>query len=208
MRRQIALPIVATFSLAIATFALTLSASTPARAFGTHHAFCLTGQEWPGLSNCTFDSYAQCQASSSGRALTCIANPYFAGQSDDPYAYQNQSARPDAGLFTRLLPAALRCAAPASRSSPPACSSRACRRTRRPTIQLSRLHADLRPGRLFRLPLHFARTVQISRRRPLRELRREPVLSAEEVKGSPAAEAGRLGVLPCRDLPTLTPLRA
>ncbi len=54
----------------------------------------------------------------------------------------------------------------------------------------------------------FARTVQISRRRPLRELRREPVLSAEEVKGSPAAEAGRLGVLPCRDLPTLTPLRA
>ncbi|MET4627506.1 hypothetical protein ABIB83_004529 [Bradyrhizobium sp. I1.8.5] len=90
MRRQIALPIVATFSLAIATFALTLSASTPARAFGTHHALCLTGQEWPGLSNCTFDSYAQCQASSSGRALTCIANPYFTGQSDDPYAYQNR----------------------------------------------------------------------------------------------------------------------
>jgi hypothetical protein len=91
MRRQSALPIVATFSLALATFALTtLSASTPARAFGTHHAFCLTGDEWPGLSNCTFDSYPQCQASASGRALTCIANPYFAGQSDDPYAYQNR----------------------------------------------------------------------------------------------------------------------
>ena len=37
-----------------------------------------------------FDTYAQCQASSSGRALSCIANPYFAGQSDDPYAYQNR----------------------------------------------------------------------------------------------------------------------
>jgi hypothetical protein len=90
VRGQTASLIVATFSLAIATFTLLLSGSTPARAFGTHHAFCLTGDEWPGLSNCTFDTYAQCQASSSGRALTCIANPYFAGQSDDPYAYQNR----------------------------------------------------------------------------------------------------------------------
>lgn len=90
MRAPFALPIVATVSLAFATFTLVSVASTPARAFGTHHAFCLTGDEWPGLSNCTFDTYAQCQASSSGRALTCIANPYFAGQSDDPYAYQNR----------------------------------------------------------------------------------------------------------------------
>jgi hypothetical protein len=90
MRALFALPIVATVSLAFATFALALSASTPAHAFGTHHAFCLTGNEWPGLSNCTFDAYAQCQASASGRSLTCIANPYFGGQSDDPYAYQNR----------------------------------------------------------------------------------------------------------------------
>ncbi|MCK1419490.1 DUF3551 domain-containing protein [Bradyrhizobium sp. 180] len=90
MRVQASLPIVATFSLGLATFALGLSASSPARAFGTHHPFCLTGDEWPGLSNCRFDTYAQCQASASGRALTCIANPFFAGQSDDPYAYQNR----------------------------------------------------------------------------------------------------------------------
>jgi len=90
MRALFALPIVATFSLAIATFAIALSTSTTARAFGTSHAFCLPGNEWPGLSNCRFDTYAQCQASASGRALTCIANPYFAGQSDDPYAYQNR----------------------------------------------------------------------------------------------------------------------
>ena len=90
MRTQEFTRIVATFSPAIATLALVLCANTPARAFGTHHAFCLTGDEWPGLSNCTFDTYAQCQASSSGRALTCIANPYFAGRSDDPYAYQNR----------------------------------------------------------------------------------------------------------------------
>ena len=36
------------------------------------------------------NTYAQYQASASGRALTCIANPFFAGQSDDPYAYQNR----------------------------------------------------------------------------------------------------------------------
>jgi hypothetical protein len=90
MRGRIASPIVATLSLVLATFALVSSASTPARAFGTHHPFRLTGDEWPGLSNCRFDTYTQCQASASGRALTCIANPFFTGQSDDPYAYQNR----------------------------------------------------------------------------------------------------------------------
>jgi hypothetical protein len=75
--------------------------STPAHAFGTHHAFCLTGDEWPGLSNCTFDTYAQSQASSSGGALTCIANPYFGDQSDDPYAYQNRSRTQSPGYWSR-----------------------------------------------------------------------------------------------------------
>ncbi|PDT87646.1 hypothetical protein CO669_24330 [Bradyrhizobium sp. Y36] len=90
MRRRIVLPIVATLSLAFITFSLASIASTPARAFGKNHPFCLTGDEWPGLSNCRFDTYAQCQASASGRALSCIANPFFVGQSDDPYAYQNR----------------------------------------------------------------------------------------------------------------------
>jgi Protein of unknown function (DUF3551) len=29
------------------------------------------------LSNCTFNSYQQCQATASGRFLQCIENPYF-----------------------------------------------------------------------------------------------------------------------------------
>jgi Protein of unknown function (DUF3551). len=64
--------------------------ATPALAFGDRHAFCLQGDEYPGLSNCTFDTYAQCMATASGRPLTCMANPYFIGESDDPYAYQNR----------------------------------------------------------------------------------------------------------------------
>ncbi|MFK4507287.1 DUF3551 domain-containing protein [Bradyrhizobium daqingense] len=99
MRERNTLPIVATFSLALATIAFALSASSPAQAFGTRHPFCLTGDEWPGLSNCRFDTYAQCQASASGRALTCIANPFFAGESDDPYAYPNRPRAQTPGYF-------------------------------------------------------------------------------------------------------------
>lgn len=101
MRGRKSLPIVAIFSLGLATFAVMFGESTPTRAFGTNHAFCLTGDQWPGLSNCRFDTYAQCQASASGRALTCIANPYFAGRSDDPYAYPN---RPRPQMPGYLLP--------------------------------------------------------------------------------------------------------
>ena len=74
----------------IAAGTLVLIGTTPARAVGERHAFCIQGDEYPGLSNCTFDTYAQCTASASGRPLYCIANPYFAGESDDPYAYPNR----------------------------------------------------------------------------------------------------------------------
>jgi hypothetical protein len=83
MRRFVAVPIVATIALAII-------GTAPANAYGIRHPFCLTGDEWPGLSNCTFDGYAQCQASASGRSLDCIANPYYAGQGDDRFADPNR----------------------------------------------------------------------------------------------------------------------
>jgi Protein of unknown function (DUF3551) len=78
-----------------AVITLALIEMMPARAVGDRHAFCLQGNDAPGLSNCTFDTYAQCMATASGRFLTCMANPYFVGESDDPYAYQNRG---------RLLP--------------------------------------------------------------------------------------------------------
>lgn len=76
---------------AVALVTLSLIGAMPAHAVGTRHAFCLQGDEYPGLSYCVFDTYAQCQASASGRFLQCMANPYFNGPSDDPYAYQNRS---------------------------------------------------------------------------------------------------------------------
>jgi Protein of unknown function (DUF3551) len=71
--------------------ALALAGTTSALAYGTRHAFCLQGGEfYQGLNNCTFDSYEQCQATASGQNMQCLANPYYDGPSDDPYAYRNR----------------------------------------------------------------------------------------------------------------------
>jgi hypothetical protein len=70
--------------------ALLLTNPPTAHAVGTAHAFCLQGYEYPGLSYCTFDTYEQCLATASGRNLQCVANPFYNGPSDDPYAYQNR----------------------------------------------------------------------------------------------------------------------
>lgn len=56
----------------------------PAAAVGTRYPFCIQGDEQPGLSNCTFTSYEQCQATASGRRLWCVANPYYAGGREAP----------------------------------------------------------------------------------------------------------------------------
>ena len=71
--------------------ALAFVGTMPAQAVGDRHAFCLQGDDAPGLSQCTFDTYAQCMATASGRYLNCVANPYFVGETDDPYAYQNRN---------------------------------------------------------------------------------------------------------------------
>jgi hypothetical protein len=61
-------------------------AAAPAEAVGTRYPFCIQGDEYPGLSNCTFTSYEQCRATASGRFLTCIANPFFVGEIESPAA--------------------------------------------------------------------------------------------------------------------------
>jgi len=48
-----------------------------AGAVGTQYPFCIQGDQFPGLSNCTFTSYQQCQATASGTNNSCIANPYY-----------------------------------------------------------------------------------------------------------------------------------
>jgi hypothetical protein len=79
--------------IALAASGLALLGARPSHAVGTRYPFCIQGNEFPGLSNCTFTSYDQCMATASGRFLTCVANPYFAGGTDDPYAYRNRHRR-------------------------------------------------------------------------------------------------------------------
>jgi Protein of unknown function (DUF3551) len=89
---------------AIAACSVVLLSMARAEAVGSRHAFCLQGDEYPGLSACTFDSYEQCQATASGRRVYCIANPYFVGETDDPYAYRNRN-RPFPPNYYLVYPA-------------------------------------------------------------------------------------------------------
>jgi uncharacterized protein DUF3551 len=77
--------------IALAACNFVLLSLAPAEAVGSRHAFCLQGDEYPGLSACTFETYEQCQATASGRKVYCIANPYFVGETDHPYAYRNRN---------------------------------------------------------------------------------------------------------------------
>lgn len=64
----------------LAAGGLAVLGAAPAEAVGTRYPFCLQGASSPGLSNCSFTSWAQCQATASGRNLTCIANPFYTGR--------------------------------------------------------------------------------------------------------------------------------
>jgi Protein of unknown function (DUF3551) len=84
--RNILLVLTAAGGLAVAGLA-------PAHAVGTRYPVCIQGDEYPGLSGCTFTSFQQCQASASGRFLTCIANPYYGG-GDEPRGYRERRPPP------------------------------------------------------------------------------------------------------------------
>jgi hypothetical protein len=77
----------------LAAGGLAVAGLTPAEAVGSRYPFCLQGDEFPGLSNCTFTSYQQCQASASGRFLYCIANPYYGG-GGQPRVYRERPPPP------------------------------------------------------------------------------------------------------------------
>jgi len=71
-----------TILVLLAAAGLAALAASPAAAVGTRYPFCIQGEDQPGLSGCSFTSYEQCQATASGRFLSCIANPYYVGPGD------------------------------------------------------------------------------------------------------------------------------
>jgi hypothetical protein len=77
----------------LAASGLAVVAIAPAQAVGTRYPFCIQGDQYPGLSNCTFTSYEQCEATASGRFLYCIANPYFVA-GGEPRGYRRNRVPP------------------------------------------------------------------------------------------------------------------
>jgi hypothetical protein len=75
----------------LAVGGLTAIGAAPAEAVGTEYPFCIQGEESPALSNCTFSSYEQCQATASGRFLSCIQNPYYSGGDRRAYRGRNRA---------------------------------------------------------------------------------------------------------------------
>ena len=78
----------------LAAGGLAVVGTAPAEAVGTRYPFCIQGDQYPALSNCSFTSYAQCQATASGRRLWCIENPYYNPGGDIvPRDYRGPRAR-------------------------------------------------------------------------------------------------------------------
>jgi Protein of unknown function (DUF3551) len=66
--------------------------AAPAAAAGS--PFCIKGCDFgDGAGDCSFSTYQQCQATASGRAATCAANPYFSASAELPPGRSRQSRR-------------------------------------------------------------------------------------------------------------------
>ncbi len=85
---------IATRSLAV-LFAIGFLTGFPASpAAAEDGAYCINGFNYDGgLGDCSYSSYAQCQATASGTANSCLANPYYHGRPDTPPARSRVSRR-------------------------------------------------------------------------------------------------------------------
>jgi hypothetical protein len=93
-----------TMILAAASLAaLATLGAVPAHAVGVRYPFCIQGDRYPGLSNCSYETYQQCLATASGIGQHCIANPFYVGD-NDPRSYVNTPPRQrDEGNFFGLF---------------------------------------------------------------------------------------------------------
>jgi hypothetical protein len=57
-------------------------------------AWCIRGDNYSnGLGDCSFATYQQCQATASGRAAYCTANPYFSENAEVSASKSNRRRR-------------------------------------------------------------------------------------------------------------------
>ena len=73
---------------------LAVAGLAPADAAGTRYPVCIQGDEYPGLSGCYLHQLPAMPGHRSGRFLTCIANPYYAGGGGEPGVYRERRPPP------------------------------------------------------------------------------------------------------------------
>jgi hypothetical protein len=69
----------------------TLAGSAPAAAID--YPWCVQGKEIGYPGDCSYTTYAQCQASASGRYASCGANPLFAFQQQQVQTRRSRAPR-------------------------------------------------------------------------------------------------------------------
>ena len=81
----------AAMSAAMLCWAAVAVGASPAAA--RDYPFCIKGCDFAaGRGDCSFSSYAQCQATASGRDATCAANPYFDANAE-PQPFRGRQSR-------------------------------------------------------------------------------------------------------------------
>ncbi len=74
------------------SFAASTISAMPAMA--TEFPFCIKGCDFSaGRGDCSFSTYAQCQATAAGLAATCSQNPYFNAKAEMPADRRRHSRR-------------------------------------------------------------------------------------------------------------------
>jgi hypothetical protein len=71
--------------------AILFSASASAQGVA-QYPFCIQGADYPGWNYCTFSSYQQCEATTSGTENECFANPWY--NAADSAAPDSSASRP------------------------------------------------------------------------------------------------------------------
>lgn len=66
--------------------------TTPAAA--RDYPYCIKGKQWLSpVGDCSFDSYAQCQATASGRLAYCDTNPFYNSRNQMPRRESRRTRR-------------------------------------------------------------------------------------------------------------------
>jgi len=89
---------------AVSMAALATFGTAPAHAVGVRYPFCIQGDRYPGLSNCSYPSYQACLATASGIGQSCIANPYYVGDNDHrSYLHSSPRDRREGNFFELFI---------------------------------------------------------------------------------------------------------